>query len=208
MSDTPTRFPLAWPVGRPRTKVRTRGQFSEKGANDKSRMVSLQTACDRVEDQVERLGGVNVLLSSNMELRMDGRPRADRAAPSDPGVCVYFQVKGVPYAMACDTYNDVAQNVAAIAAHIEASRRQARYGVATAAETLQAFQALPAPAHALPDRKPWRLVLEFPDRWPEGYSDTPKDDINRRYRAKMIEARESEKADLNVARDAALKEFP
>jgi hypothetical protein len=58
--------------------------------------------------------------------------------------------------MACDRYDEVSQNVAAIAAHIEATRRIERYGVATAAETLQAFEALPAPFDAVRD---WRKIL-------------------------------------------------
>lgn len=212
MNDVPTRFPLAWPMGRPRKKTRVRGQFSEgfekSGGTKGNRSVTLSTAAERLEDQVQRLGGILPILSTNVELRMDGRPRADRAMPADPGVCVYFQLQGKPYAMACDTYTEVAQNVAALAAHIEAMRRQERYGVATAAETLQAFQALPSPDHALPGRPPWRQTLGFPDGWPAGYSDEPAHDVQRRWRAKCIEAKgEAALADLNIARDAALKEL-
>jgi hypothetical protein len=102
----PQRFPLAWPHHRPRTKAadRRRGEFV---ANHKA--ITLSAAADKLEDQIERLGGHSALLSSNVETRMDGRPRADRAPPADPGVCVYFVLKGKPLAMACDTFTKVEQ---------------------------------------------------------------------------------------------------
>ena len=143
-------YPLAWPAHRPRRKAseRVRGDFSETVAGSaKSRPVSVSTAYDRLERQVELLGGVYFLLSTNLELRKDGVPRRDRGSPADPGACVYFQLKGSPYALACDTYTDVGQNIAALANHIDALRRQERYGVATAAESLRAWgwpQELPA----------------------------------------------------------------
>lgn len=205
----PTRYPLAWPAGRPRTKSRVRGNFQET-EGDKKRRVTMTTACERVEAEVSRLGGSYALISSNLELRLDGRPRLDRGPPADPGVCLYFQIKGTPYAMACDTYTEVTQNIAAIAAHIEASRRQARYGVATAAETLQAFAALPAPDHLLPDRRPWRSILGFEDSFPSNMGPLEaRERVSRRYRSMVIEAAndQAQLSDLNVARDAALKEL-
>lgn len=142
MTQSPQNYPLTWPSHRPRTKPadRRRGDFV---ANSKA--ITLSAAVDKLDDQIERLGGHSALLSSNIELKMDGRPRADRAPPADPGVCIYFVLKAKPMAMACDTFTTVQQNVAAIANHIDAVRRQARYGVASAEESLQAFEALPAP---------------------------------------------------------------
>lgn len=214
MTEAPNRFPLAWPAHRQRRKAseRRRGDFSEtKGdGTSKTKPISLGTASERLEDQIERLGGVYAVLSTNVELRMDGRPRADRSPPADPGAAVYFQLKGKPYTLACDTYTEVAQNIAALANHIDALRRQERYGVASAAESLQAFQALPAPDHALPERKPWRHVLGFEDTFPSGMGPAEaRERIQRRWKSKSIEAagNEAEQSDLNIARDAALKEF-
>lgn len=142
MSDAPSRYPLAWPAGRSRTPIGRRryGTF-KKGGELISRIEALQ----RVEYELGRLNGKYPLLSSNIELKMDGSPRANQLPPTDPGVCLYFEMDGKPFALACDTYTKVAQNVAAIAAHLEATRAIERYGVATAAETLQAFSALPPP---------------------------------------------------------------
>lgn len=202
MSAEPTRYPLAWPAHRPRRKAsaRVRGQFGElvDDSSRKSKPVSLATACARLEDQVGRLGGIYPLLSSNVELRMDGRPRADRGMPTDPGVCLYFHLKGAPYAMACDTYTEVAQNIAAIASHLEAMRRIERYGVATATETLQAFQALPPPPREVP-RTPWWEVF--------GVSPETLDPevIQAIYRVKARQAgTEPALLELNLAREEAL----
>lgn len=157
MTDTPepTRFPLAWPShkGRKTPYQRRSGNFKANGS-----FISVAKAVMRVDAELTRLNATYPLISSNVEFRLDGLPRSDRPAPSDPGVCVYFMLKGKPYAMACDGYTNVAQNIAAIAAHLEASRAIERHGVATAAETLQAFTALPPPADTKPKR-PWWEVL-------------------------------------------------
>jgi hypothetical protein len=143
MGEAPSAFPLSWPMGKPRTpwQNRVKGHFT---ASEKA--VSRSDAMKRLEQQLALLGAIYPIVSSDMELRRDGQPHLGRAEPSDPGVCVYFQLDRKPYAMACDKFDRLAQNLAAIAQHIEATRRIERYGVATAAETLQAFQALPAPA--------------------------------------------------------------
>lgn len=134
------RYPLQWPAGRPRTPVRRYGRFSRDG-----RYISVAGAVDRVETELQRMGVRDAVLSSNLALRLDGRPRSGEPEPTDPGVCLYFDLKGKPYALACDTYTTVAQNIAALAAHLEATRAIERYGVASAAEMFTAFEALPPP---------------------------------------------------------------
>lgn len=143
------RYPLVWPAGKPRTSyyLRKNGSFKADG-----RSITVDRAFERIDYELERIGGKNPLVSSNVELRVDGRPRMDRSPPSDPGVCLYFDMGGKPHALGCDAYNTVAQNLAAIAAHLEATRAISRHGVATAAEMFTAFVALPPP-------KPWWEVL-------------------------------------------------
>jgi hypothetical protein len=161
MADAPQRYPLAWPSHKLRKPPHARklGQFGatvDKGAYTSRRKINAAEAMRRVEQELDRLGGRWPIVSSNLELRLDGRPRSDRE-PEDPGACLYFDLKGVPHAMACDTYSATAQNIAAIAAHLEASRAIERYGVATAAEALQAFAALPPPPEAKPKRPWWEV---------------------------------------------------
>lgn len=141
--EEPTRYPLAWPRWKPRTGewLRKTGQFKKDGS-----AVTRPQAVRRLEAEVARLGGKNLLISSDYPLKKNGEPLAAARRPSgDPGVCAYFKLDGKPYAMACDRYTQLAQNIAAVAAHIEATRAITRYGVATAAETLQSFAALPPP---------------------------------------------------------------
>lgn len=159
MSDTPTRFRLAWPAGRPRRAHgrRTNGKFRSKDSLGRMVDITVAVAMDRLEREVALLRGVNTLLSSNVDTRLDGRPRSGQSNPTDPGVCLYFTLKGRPMAMACDAYYAVADNIAALAAHIDATRAIEHYGVATAAETLRAFEALPPPADVKPKRPWWEV---------------------------------------------------
>lgn len=207
---SPTRYPLAWPAHRPRTPWHKQksGKFTRDG-----KPVSMATAVDRVDVELTRLGASYPLLSTNVELRLDGQPRSGRSAPSDPGVCLYFSLKGEPFALACDTYSKVEQNVAALAAHLEATRAIERHGVATAAESLQAFTALPPPRTGAILSQGWREVLAL-DPGFDGLSHPQKlERIQQRYR-QMAATRHPDRggsaaamAELNAARDAALKEL-
>ena len=91
------------------------------------------------------------VVSTNIETRNDGMPRSDRRDPVDPGVAVYFRANDTDYCMPCDKWNRVADNIAAIAGHIEAIRRIERYGVQTLNDAFSGFVALPASGD-----RPWR----------------------------------------------------
>jgi hypothetical protein len=177
----------------------------------KDKPVSITVACQRLELQLVRLGAFYPLLSTNVEPRMDGTPRAGRAAPADPGAAVYFAIRQQPYVLACDTFDEVAQNVAALANHLDATRRIARYGVASAAETLQAFAALPPPGRAKESRW-WRVLhistgAEPPNLGPVNVARAV---INGSYReaCRIAHANGGDHETmvaLNLARDEALK---
>jgi hypothetical protein len=168
-------------------------------------------AMDRLDGEVDRIGAAYPLLSTNVELRLDGRPRGGQSSPTDPGVCLYFSLKGQPIALACDTYDKVEQNIAALAAHLESLRAIERHGVATAAESLQAFAALPAPGS--PQGRGWREVLAVSPDFDRRPRSDQLDEIQRLYR-QMAEARHPDRggsteamAELNGARVAALREL-
>lgn len=208
MSDTPERYPLAWPAHKPRRHwdKRVTGSFSKTLEGGKTRKVTIAEAADRCDEEVQRMGGRWPILSTNVELRVNGIPKGG-VKPADPGACLYFDLKGTPYAMACDTYNEVEQNIAAIAAHLKAVQAIERYGVGTTAETLQAFTALPPPPQAKPKR-PWWEVLGVV----RGAVD--KDDVSAvfKIRAKKwhpdAETGDAEKMiELNDALKEALKEL-
>lgn len=137
------RYPLAWPAGKPRTASYHRRSGSFREGDRKG--ITISGAIKRIQYELDRAGASNAIVSSNVELRLDGQPRMDRGAPGDPGVALYFDLGGKPHALGCDAYSSVPQNLAAVAAHLEATRAIARHGVATTAEMFRAFVALPRP---------------------------------------------------------------
>lgn len=160
-------YPIRWPQGRLRKTEnrRKRANFSkgervhsENGSWVRRKDLTVSDAVRRVILEADRIGARGLVISSNVELRNDGLPRSGQREPADPGVCVYFDLDGKSRAMPCDTYDTVAGNIAAIAAHIEATRAIERYGVATIAEMFDGFIALPAPATVKPPL-PWWEVL-------------------------------------------------
>lgn len=207
---TPTAFPLTWPAGRRRTppQERQRAPFSttreHRGGGRQKAELPMSIACERVLAELTAFDTRYPLISSNVELRRDGQPRSDRAEPTDPGAAVYFTKSGRPYCLACDTYRRAADNLAAIAGHVEATRRQLRYGVATAEESLRAFEALPSPA----SERPWRDVLEL-----RTAASVDREAVMVAYRRLARERHpdqggsDSMMADLNVARGRALAEI-
>lgn len=160
-----TAYPLSWPEGWPRTAAHRRAIASfgkvgrgQWGGSSKERL-TLHQARQRLMQELDRLGATKPMLSTNIELRLDGWPRSDRRAPADPGAAVYFSLKGNPIALACDKWNRVEDNVAAIAKHIDALRGMNRWGVGTAEQVFRGYAALPAP-------KAWWQVLGLPHAGP------------------------------------------
>jgi hypothetical protein len=145
-------FPLTWPQGRARTRYPADAKFRD--GNIGGKRVSLDVARDRLEDQITRLGAGNVILSMNIRLTISGRRdmSLSRGEPTDKGVALYFDLHDRPHVLACDRWDRVADNIAAIAAHIEALRGQERWGVADLKQAFAGHVALPAP-------DPWWTVL-------------------------------------------------
>lgn len=145
-----TAYPLQWPEGKPRTPPHKRmpARFSSAG-----RELSVAEANTRLYDEARRLGLRTFVLSTNVELKADGWPRSGARNPDDPGAAFYFTLKGRPHCLPCDRWNRVADNIAAIAKHIEATRAIERYGVGDLAAQFTGFLALP------PSKRPWRDVL-------------------------------------------------
>lgn len=143
------RFPLVWPVGIPRAKRREHGRFRTTFAR----------ARDALVDELRSLGAAGLILSTNVPLRHDGLPYAGVREPDDPGVAVYFQLKGKPHTMTCDRWKSVAGNLQALALTVEAMRGIARWGSAEMRDQAFAgFQALP------PSAMDWRSVFRIADR--------------------------------------------
>jgi hypothetical protein len=156
------RYPLEWPLGWKRCRSRRHGAFSmtredrkPEGVSKRSTSINVQTATERLEKQLDMLGAKDPTLSTNVSLNLRGIPRGDEN-PSDPGAAIYFKFRGRATVLACDSYFRVADNIAALAAHIDALRRIERYGVGTIEQALAGYKALPADSAA-----DWRAVFGF-----------------------------------------------
>jgi hypothetical protein len=195
--SNPTRNPLAWPTGWPRSTELRNTPFKHHG-----RDITIAAAIDRLERELDRLGATEPLLSSNLKLSMAGVPYSGQGEPKDRGVAIYFKLKGHDRVLACDRYLSCAGNIAAIANHIDALRRIERYGVGTIEQAFAGYAALPAPDAN--NRPQWRETLGF-----RHDSRVTVADINLNYRtlAKKDPGNEHRLLDLNLAREAALREL-
>ena len=187
-------FPLHWPISRPRSRACRDAAFRD--GNVGGRRVSISIAYERLQTELDALRATNVILSTNIELRLDGRPRGGTAEPIDHGAALYFKLKGKDTVLACDRWDRVADNVVAIAKHIEALRGMDRWGVGTLEQAFAGYQALPAPEQ-------WWQVLRV-------RAQATRPEIESAYRALARTAHpdtggsDAAMARLNAARDAAL----
>lgn len=215
--SAPQAYPLQWPAGKPRTPAgrRERGKFKSKGSGwktdpitggnsyDPAKPITVAVALSRLQTEIDRLGGRYVVVSSNLELRLDGLPRSGQRKPDDPGVAVYFQLRGKPLVLACDHYETVADNIAAVAAHIDAMRTTERHGVGSLEQMFAGFTALPSAVS--PDD--WREPLGHPttlEQAEANYRDRMKyahPDVNDSPGAEAVAAK------LNAAIAAAREHF-
>jgi hypothetical protein len=153
-------FPLAWPQGWPRTQHRRHAKFAKgervvRADNPQiawmtKRDLTIAEATKRVIYELSRLGAMQgrTVISSNLEINRDGLPRSGQKEPIDPGVAVYWRrgEEKVMKVMAIDRYDRAADNLAAIAATLEAMRAIERHGGGQILErAFSGFTALPAP---------------------------------------------------------------
>ena len=133
--DNITAYPLSWPFGWKRTRYPDESRFGRKSF--------AEGRDDLLYEIEERLKGHSVVLSTNIELRLDGLPYGNRAQPDDKGVAVYFKLNKKDVALACDKWHRIEDNMRAIFKHIEALRGQDRWGVGTLDQAFQGYTAIP-----------------------------------------------------------------
>jgi len=192
-------YPVDWPIARPKTTSRQSALWRHQGGR-----VNFDVALRRLREQVRAVTKASqqwrmreLTLSTNYQLRVDGRPRRDRGQPADPSVAFFFEIDGEPHVLACDRWDTVADNVAAIAAHIEALRGQERWGVANMKQAFAGHVALPAPEQW------WQVLGVKPD--------ATREQIDAAWREKMGDAHpdrggsEEEAKRLNWARSEGRK---
>ena len=167
-----TAYPLCWPEGWPRTDSADRryGRFSKKRKNSRgwttNEDVTIAEALARISSEIMKLDGPSrnwqrvdpdqVVISTNLSVRKsDGLPASSQKAPSDPGAAVYFELDGKRQCVPCDSYTQVAQNLAGVAATLEALRTLERHGSGLMERAFTGFEALPD----LSESESWWQVL-------------------------------------------------
>lgn len=186
-----TAYPLAWPPGFPRTPSarRERSNFRTTYANALENVRKSLIAFGR--DSGKKIA--DPILSSNVDFM-------GQVKDSDPGVAVWFVWDGLQVCIPVDRYIHAASNLQAIHHILEARRTELRHGtLALVRATFEGFRALPAPKH-------WAGALGVSKQA------TPEQ-ITTAYRDKARTAHpdvggsSAAMAELNSARDAALKEL-
>lgn len=156
-----TSYPLSWPDGWPRTaKHLRRDSLFRRPICYGARNRSMGEAQRGLAGELARLGALKEVLSTNVKLRIDGRPYSNQPQPDDPGAAVYFELKNRPVSLACDKWNRVEDNIWAIVKHIESIRGQERWGVGSVEQAFRGYMALPAPGQS--SGVQWWSVLGVP----------------------------------------------
>lgn len=211
-------YPLTWPGDwkRAGSACRQAGRFNRKVRENgrsypSAQQLTVAEAVRRVTDELARMGidRQHVIVSTNVRTRLDGMPRSGEKEPADPGAAVYWTShRGAKRVLAIDQYTRVADNLAAIAATLEALRAVERHGGAAILDrAFTGFTALPAPIVAGMKRD-WQTVLGL-----QSLLMPTADDVQQAYRrlaAKLHPDRGGDAegmAELNAARDEALQEL-
>ena len=84
-------FPLHWPPDWPRTPW-------DRRSYSRFRSLNLGRCRDDLLLELERLGAMRIVVSTDIPLRRDGIFYANAGRPDDPGVAVYFRWRGKPFA--------------------------------------------------------------------------------------------------------------
>ncbi|WP_297388475.1 hypothetical protein [Acidiferrobacter sp.] len=166
-----TAYPLQWPEGWPRAKNRevsrfyaTEQKYSSTGAASwrKKKDLTVADGLERVLSELSKMGldRNDIVVSTNLQTRLDGLPRSNQGEPADPGVAVYWQPKkGSMKVLAVDRFDRVADNLAAVAGTLAALRSIERWGGGQILDrAFTGFTALPGPA----TQRTWREILGTP----------------------------------------------
>jgi len=186
---TPTAYPLAWPDGWPRTTATGRQRWPHP--------VTLSVALKELDSEMRMLGVRSIVLSSNCSLGMENAP--------DPGVVAYGFYEQQQIAVPCDRWGTVAANVRAIAKTINAMRGMERWGAKHMIKAMfQGFTAIRGPGP-----KPWREILGFPTESRPSVDIVREKhrDLARRYHSDVVGGSDAMMAEINAARDAAMREL-
>jgi len=154
-------YPLQWLPQQPRTKSPKRARFGRH---------SPSKAGDYLVDELRMMNAKNCVISSNLRERARGGGFYANQNVEDPGIVVYFDLKGTGKAMACDLWDKPEHNLWALYLSVQAIRGLERWGGSEFLDGLfTGFKALPAPEDIILFEKDY-------------FVDTPIDGLKIRYK--------------------------
>ncbi|MFQ5445167.1 MAG: J domain-containing protein [Nitrospinales bacterium] len=140
-------YPLCWPSHWPRNESFKYSRFD----------TSLYKATQKLLNELRLMGAKEIIISTNIKMKRNGLPYSNYKRPDDPGVSVYFKLKGKPQCIPCDKWRNVEDNIQAIWKTVNALRGIERWGTGKMVEAaFTGFKALPNG-----DLKHWWSVLEM-----------------------------------------------
>ena len=195
-------YPLQWPDGWLRTPSEERQERRYRPGRAYSDRRSFWTFAEaRVAlfEEFDLIGARNVVVSSNYELRRDGRPRAGGRTPEDGGVAVYFSLGGRPSVLACDRHNWAAENVRAIAMTVKALNLVGKHGGGVILErSMRGFAGRPGDGG-------WWSILQVEETASREEIEAAFRELARAHHPDLGGTQER-MAELNAAREQALRE--
>lgn len=215
-------YPLQWPGHRRRTPNDERKPAAfgtsvhqpDRGWNTKKKL-SIAEALHRLItelDKYTRIGHAirvpkeSIVVSSDVPIRKDGLPYSNMREPVDPGVAVYFKLDGKDYCLPCDKWDKVADNIAAIAAHVCAMRGIERWGVGESHDVYTGFKALPEKSSA--DHLTWWNILGVPVNADESAVKEAYRSLSKKYHPDTSGTGDSEKfIQIKLAYEHAMRNF-
>ncbi|MFC6716250.1 J domain-containing protein [Natrialbaceae archaeon GCM10025810] len=153
---------LEWPPELERTSADERESTSKFD-------VTLGAAIKDIKREMDRLEVDHWRLSTAMPQRKtDGLPYASAAEPDDPGAVLRWAMGGDQFAIGCDAYTRVRDNVRAIGLYVAEKRRMEKRPVTTGQSEFATARLPPADDGAVVAEVPPHEVLEIaPDAAPE-----------------------------------------
>ncbi|WP_382196176.1 J domain-containing protein [Halorussus sp. GCM10023401] len=125
MQQTKQESRIDWPTGFDRTPA------AEQTRNNRFKK-SLRQSIDDLADEFERVGVDDWRLSTGAEHQKENPryPYAD-ASPDDPGAVARWRMDGEQYAVACDRYSGLRDNIRTLYLYIREKRKMENRPVAT-----------------------------------------------------------------------------
>lgn len=211
MTTPITAYPLQWPEGWKRTAAsqKDHGRFGKRQQVHASysmlKDLTVFEATARVLEALTKMAVKrdDIVISTNLKTRLDGLPRSDQRAPQDSGAAAYWQEPtGERRCIAIDQYHKVEDNLAAIAATLDAMRAIERHGgAAILARAFTGFTALPAPGGA--ERTWWETLGVQKTATPEQIRSAWRTLANQAHPDKSTGSHEAMAA-INAAREKGL----